>query len=578
MSDCRSSRAGGALYLHETERIDVNVGTVLETNVANGGGGGAVFWSFETGRMDAGINMTHLTMNLGMSVSNNTGRYGNLRDMATSAYSLRTLYFVTTNQRGNESEDQLGDSSSALVVNTSSVVLDYYDTSLDLPEQVLDMTWKIVDQSDSDRRASLSEKAVGRTTTSSSDALTKKGDEGSSVIHFPSMHVYGWPGENVTLLSSTTSTTRVDPPLTLTLRKCNSGEFVGMPPEYLCTLCPAGWHSNVINAPSCAACSAGKFSEDGPGTTLEAKCKDCDAGKYSTSGVGQTTESVCLSCRKGTYSDAGTGQSDPLVCKDCEVGTITDQDTQESCKICDKGTYGDQGHTKCVDCPSGWRSRNPVNDQCLECVVGMTSIVPGVSSCKICVAGKYADEVGDHKGCKMCVGSYILVDNSTTTSSSSGSGSTGSTGSSAHDEVSDCLRCAVGKYFIDTVSSCNECPVGKFQPVDGTYLRTDEGVSCDECPAGWSQHEKGRQGCRRCKVGKYQFDVGQEKCFDCPNGYSTANQDGSNKCTNCPAGKHANQTGLSSCFDCSSGLFANNLNQEECNVCPKGFYQVRFYA
>jgi hypothetical protein len=179
--------------------------------------------------------------------------------------------------------------------------------------------------------------------------LTRSSDSGSSKIEFKKMYVYGYPNETVTIQSGSTSTNRVDAPLTLFLRSCEPGEYIGEEPTYLCTACPTGYKSNIINAISCTACAVGK---------------------------------------------------------------ITNTVKQSACQLCQDGEFGSSKHTFCSACPKGWKSQQPIVDSCQKCIKGKTNIQLKQIKCDICSAGKYANTFGDDNGCKHCIGSYI-IDNST---------------------------------------------------------------------------------------------------------------------------------------------------------------------
>jgi hypothetical protein len=222
------------------------------------------------------------------------------------------------------------------------------------------------------------------------------------------------------------------------------------------------------------------------------------------------------------------------------------------------GEFGDQMHTVCSSCPSGFISQLPIVDTCVECAVGKTNVHVGQNSCTVCEAGRYSDTMGDAKGCTECVGSYI-VDNSTTVAK--------------HDDVTDCDRCKAGKHFISTVQPCGDCLVGTFQQVDGTYERTIQGVQCQDCPSGWYQNQNVQPDCLDCDTGKYQKKSGNNTCVDCPAGYSTDLQKGLSACKKCQVGKQADRSGRATCDDCASGRFAKNTNQKECDPCSKGYYQ-----
>ena len=85
--------------------------------------------------------------------------------------------------------------SSELVVSNHFVLLDFFNTTIHLPEQVIDVKWSIVDQSDARKRAFLADFAVAASSTlvgssvtsillSPQTILTHRSEEGSPKVLF----------------------------------------------------------------------------------------------------------------------------------------------------------------------------------------------------------------------------------------------------------------------------------------------------------------------------------------------------------------------------------------------------------
>ena len=101
--------------------------------------------------------------------------------------------------------------------------------------------------------------------------------------------------------------------------------------------------------------------------------------------------------------------------------------------------------------------------------------------CKTCIAGKYQDQDNaasiasegwaGYYDCRDCPTGRFIVSTPIGTNNRH----------FAHREISDCLFCDKGKYFIDKVTACSVCTVGKYNDLGSTA-----GVACKTCPTGRS--------------------------------------------------------------------------------------------
>ena len=126
---------------------------------------------------------------------------------------------------------------------------------------------------------------------------------------------------------------------------------------------------------------------------------------------------------------------------------------------------------------------------------------------------------------------------------------------------------------------CVECPTGYKTERPGT-------MECHKCKAG--QYDppgaKLADPCRTCDAGFYQSELGQDKCYACPNntflGYdNTAPReahDSLEDCIPCPTNQHTNGTeGASTCMSCTAGRYTKLGDSEPCVDCPRGWMQPR---
>lgn len=185
---------------------------------------------------------------------------------------------------------------------------------------------------------------------------------------------------------------------------------------------------------------------------------------------------------------------------------------------------------------------------------------------------------------------------------------------------SQCEDCGAGTYTSDMIESmkdvCVDCPAGFFQKNEGRtgcsecrpgFFQPDpSSIECYACPAGYYQNDFQKISCKHCEQGKYQllraqpicincaqgyyeastandstvFDdttktwnnVNDQPCDACPKGYSQ-NERGQGRCKDCPSGwKQPGEAELQ-CIDCAPGKYQFEMRQTQCIACPTGYAQ-----
>ena len=410
-------------------------------------------------------------------------------------------------------------------------------------------------------------------------------------------------------------------------KECPQGYYQGTnmnPRNQPCTKCPAGFtaqnyrqvecdpceegeYQNEEGKTYCKGCQAGKSNGD-TAQTDQTSCKDCAAGKYATYG------SPCTPCDTGEYQNL-EGQSS---CTACVLGYYHDQTGQtsvDSCKHCEKGTYGKEAGD-CENCPAGffedllgskfcqYCTEGKYNDEegqtsCKDCETGKFSGV-GQSSCTGCPKGKYSDVAITNIGqCKKCAAGKSNGQTDQTSEDSCEECDAGKF--SDIDGQSTCKPCAAGKFSEQGQTECTGCPKGKYSDEaitnigqckeceKGKYNGQTDKTSCKECEEGKYNDEEGQADCKDCDAGKYSDNDGQTSCKDCDEGKFS--EQGQNECEGCPKGKYSDeaitnigqckecekgkyngQTDQASCKECEEGKYNDDKGQEDCKVCLKGKY------
>ncbi|XP_064629299.1 uncharacterized protein LOC135488586 [Lineus longissimus] len=218
-----------------------------------------------------------------------------------------------------------------------------------------------------------------------------------------------------------------------------------------------------------------------------ASCTKCSRGKQCPS---KTRES---SCGRGMFSAGG----------------------KQYCDMCDIGTYVNEEHTECKDCPPGSYCPSP-DRKPLPCPPGF------ISEAKATV-------------CIRCQANQL-----------------------PNSEKNKCIPCGAGKHCLDLSKGPVDCP-------DGYYSKEGES-SCRACPAG--HHCKSKTTTEKCSPGTYA-ESGWRECLPCPAGFKCSGQ-GTSSPQICDRGQYS-EKGATSCKDCPPGKFCINPSEEP-KSCEKGTY------
>ena len=125
--------------------------------------------------------------------------------------------------------------------------------------------------------------------------------------------------------------------LVLLIQSGGSVSAVGTSLGY--TQCVAGTFQNGTS-PSCAPCTAGRYTED----KGSSQCKDCSAGKFAAASL----SSSCVDCLAGRFQQAPAQSA----CVNCSAGSFTsDATTKYQCAPCQAGEMQPlPGQTGCAQC------------------------------------------------------------------------------------------------------------------------------------------------------------------------------------------------------------------------------------
>jgi len=330
---------------------------------------------------------------------------------------------------------------------------------------------------------------------------------------------------------------------------CSPGKYYISGTPKMCNHCPVGKYQDEDghNQTSCTkslTCSAGEYAKEGAKNVHD--CTTCSAGRYSDTGPGQTSPNTCKACAAGRYSTSGEGQISIDVCHhSCSPGKWSKQEaltSDESCTKCSPGRYSTSGEGQIsIDvcrhlCSPGKFSNEEglMSDQdCSLCPEGTFATQPGLASlndCKICGDGEYADSLGS-KRCKACpLGRYMNINNEDS-----------KTNPQQHDQLLNCLICK-SDHFQDQLgqTDCKSCPSGS-----GKLISDDANDP--------TKHERENQ----CII-----KGGVESCSS---GHgSSANSNG--ECDPCSAGTYSSKDGVR-CVLCPTGYYQDEAAQEDCTEC-----------
>jgi hypothetical protein len=199
----------------------------------------------------------------------------------------------------------------------------------------------------------------------------------------------------------------------------------------------------------------------------------------------------CVICDQGTFS----------------VGNVT------TCQRCPQGLYSAYyGSTSCGFCPPGTYGNNSTAPKCLSCPVGFWNNDYGQSTCSICGPRTTTAKEGSisPQDCSLCQGGYFtLITNNQTNCLECPLGTFSFTNSS------NCSSCSAGSYSNRPQSFCSICPPGRYSPITGSP--SDE--NCFLCPAGrYANGSQALKECPLCPQGTFNPEEGlnSSSCRLCP--------------------------------------------------------------
>ena len=381
-------------------------------------------------------------------------------------------------------------------------------------------------------------------------------------------------------------------PITSSLpSSCEDGHYslgrstscVPCPPGYHCpltneapTVCDTGTYS-AGSSSTCLPCFSG-FSCPTGSTTPNSTEHACPLGQYCPDGA------MVLDCPAGTYGNR-TGLVDSAECSTCPAGFY-----------CPAGTAGYPRHG--LLCPAGhYCPEGTVTEFENACEGGTYSTHMGLhrgEQCVSCKAGRFCSG-GDGTGDEVCPRGHFCPQHSKYPWACPGGTFTEALGSEA---LTDCKLCPAGYFCPEATHSPVHCPTGTYQP----YIGQNSTDDCRPCQAGLACTSIAlTQPNVLCAAGHY-CPAGSEKPDDpdhmCPAGTFTDyhNLTTPSECSTCHAGQAClagtggiqtprlpcaaghfcpNGTRYPWQYPCAAGTYSNATNlreQEECSLCPAGYY------
>lgn len=176
-----------------------------------------------------------------------------------------------------------------------------------------------------------------------------------------------------------------------TCLKCSPGQYQSNIKQLICTDCPIGRSSDLVNRSTvCDTCQIGQFQNE-PGMV---SCLKCIPGRYQST-VGAID---CVNCAMGRM----TMSTESTECEKCALGRFTPRNASASCVRCSAGRFG----LDCQDCPIGFYRDADDEDltRCKKCDMGEETTIIGSASCSSCDLGRYGNT---SRVCTTCpVGQY----------------------------------------------------------------------------------------------------------------------------------------------------------------------------
>ena len=288
--------------------------------------------------------------------------------------------------------------------------------------------------------------------------------------------------------------------------------------------CPAGTFSNQTGLSECLECPAGFYCLS---SVMTYQYTQCPIGHYCPSG---TTFAEQYPCPNGTYNNM-TGAQNINSCVSCPPGMYCEgEGNPQPTGPCDAGWYcsGGTAVSRPMEYNNAMMYQNNTGD---ICPVG--SFCPqGSSTPHLCTAGEYCAQTGLSSPTGLCLAGYYCDQGSTMANQTS---------------------CSEGRYCPEGTAVPIPCPLGTFSPNTGNSMRND----CLSCTPGYSCSSMGlTEPNEMCSEGYY-----------CPRGQVTSTPVE----YVCPLG-HFCPENSSQPIGCFPGTYQDQLGQEQCKICPAGFY------
>lgn len=376
-----TGNGGGLALLTSTadDRLPASTmrGLTFTSNTAPMGGGGAVYWNFQS--LGAGLfsDAWH---------GNNSAKYGS--DTASSSKALRVqnaaVYDVTDPEYSTPPQMIGGFVSPAINV----AVVDAYG------QVVSSLSGQSVEA-----------QILGFGTSNGSIVGPSRLQQVTQgVALFGGLALLGNQQSRVELgfeLSLPSGLLKTSEKVTVEFGQCPAGRYFQRSSQG-CQPCSVGKYSDEAGlVDDCKACPEGSAES----STGQTSCTVCTAGRFSpTSGLRD-----CFACAVGQYSSDGATR-----CTLCPAGRQQEKDGQSGCNLCVAGYYQDsRGAAECNACEVGRYSVTAGATSCVDCLVGEYQEQKGQSSCKPCEKGFFQDTPGAGD-CKQCpTGRYNTRSNQT---------------------------------------------------------------------------------------------------------------------------------------------------------------------
>ena len=366
---------------------------------------------------------------------------------------------------------------------------------------------------------------------------------------------------------------------------CAAGKYHGTGDDR-CVSCADGHTTDrkgATNVSECVACGVGKYRSYG-------LCVQCPAGSSSPAASNRRLDCVC--------SEPGYGMAEHIRCEICALGTFQLHGLCAPCGPgfgtasvgalqCEIGCAADEYSTNrtCAPCPANSWSRQFVPGlHACQCGAGYTGTAN--ESCAICDAGTYKSVNGSARCTNCAAGKYSATDgavvcdtcpmHSDSPAASPGIAACACNAGSTGPDGGTCTLCAINTYKAHRGNAtCDVCPYNSISLAGSTFA-----AAC-RCNAGTT----GDGTCSLCVAGSYKALSGTASCDMCtansnsPVASTTAaacscnagsTRDG-NACLLCVAGKYKLVLGDAACVECASGTYAvlvGATTASVCSACP----------